>query len=178
MAKSVGSYKAIINHFNNHSASVRGYFGLLPNMVSVLPYEVTLAYLFLRTEEAQNRCLYGGVVKVHRANARVAEGAVNAQYLTRKDFLEFYERVFATPMLRQTCELLKHAQTTRDKVVHGRKVPDSEMRQAICDVLDYAEAVNAEVGSSAGFEPFGSMTGFKGAAQGLDPRTTRWLLKA
>jgi hypothetical protein len=171
------SYKGIIKAFNAHSGSVRDYFALLPNLVSNYPYEVSLAYRFLQTERAHNRCLYGGVVKLHRADAKVADSVINDQHLTRDGFLELYRNVFGIALSQPTRDLIRQAEKTRDKVIHGKKVLAPQMRQAICEVLDYAQAVNQEVAAVAGFEPFGDMTGFKGAAQGLDPRTTRWLLK-
>ena len=51
------------------------------------------------------------------------------------------------------------------------------MRQAHVDIIEYAESVNIELQSVAGFEPFGDLRGFKGKVKSLEKGTTRWLLK-
>ena len=71
------SYKAVLNVFNTCSDSVKWYFDQVPDLLPNYPYDVTLAYLFLRTERAQNRALYCGVVKLHRVSGTVADAAVS-----------------------------------------------------------------------------------------------------
>ena len=51
------------------------------------------------------------------------------------------------------------------------------MREALVDVIEYAETLNAELKASAGFEPFGDLRGFKGRAKSLDDATSRLVLK-
>ncbi len=46
------------------------------------------------------------------------------------------------------------------------------MLQAHVEIIDYAEGVNNELRSLAGFEPFGDLRGFKGAAKSLEKGTT------
>ena len=172
------SYKAVLKHYNSSSANIKWYFDQLPSLINHnYPYEVSLAYLFLRTEKAQNRALYCGVVKLHKANSQIAENAVNAQHLTRDGFLELYKNVYGQVLPDAVKSKIKIAEKIRDSVIHGKSVTDSKMREALCDVVDYAAALNKEVQSIAGFEPFGNLKGFKGAGQSLDTKTTRWLLK-
>ncbi len=87
------------------------------------------------------------------------------------------EVVFGKPLPDTTIGLLKTAEKVRDKTVHGKGISEPQAREAIVDVLDYATAVNNFVDGIAGFKPFGSMQGFKGAAQPLAKSTTAWLLK-
>lgn len=133
--------------------------------------------MFLRTEKAQNRALYCGVVKLHCADSTVADAAVNCQYLTRDGFLALYKNVFGHPLSAATSAKIKDAEKIRDRVVHGKAVSDPDLRQAIVEVLEYAAAMNTDINSIAGFKPFGDLRGFKGRAQGLAKPTTRWLLK-
>lgn len=51
------------------------------------------------------------------------------------------------------------------------------MRQAILDVLDYANEYNAFVKALAAFPPFGDLRGFHGRGDRLTPATTRLVLK-
>lgn len=172
------SYKAIIKKYDQCSEGVKWYFDQLPSLLNDgYSYEVSLAYLFLRTEKAQNMALYCGSVKLHRANTEVASRAVNSQHLTRDGFILLYKNVFDKALPSSIKTNLEVAEKIRDKVVHGKNVTDPEMRTAHVDVLEYAEAMNSELKEVAGFEPFGKLQGFKGRGQALDKKTTRWLLK-
>lgn len=172
------SYKAILKRYNSSTANVKGYFSELPDLLNDgYPYQVSLAYLFLETEHAHNRALYCGVVKLHAADAELADNVINAQHMTRDGFLDLYRSVFGKPFSLDLAGKFEKAARTRDSVVHGKNVPDSEMRQAHVDIIEYAERVNAEISAIAGFEPFGDLRGFKGAAGSLEKATTKWLLK-
>ena len=72
---------------------------------------------------------------------------------------------------------LSRAEKVRDRVIHGKQVDDNEKREAVLDILEFAEGFNVYVSSLAGFKPFGSLRGFKGRATPLDKSTTRWILK-
>jgi hypothetical protein len=172
------SYKAILRAFEASPDNVQWYFDQLPYLLKDdYSYEVSLAYSFLRTEKAQNMALYCGAVKLHRASSELAARAVNAQHLTREGFLTLYQNVFGKALPKEIRSSIELAEKIRDRVVHGKKVTDPEMREAHIDVLKYAKEVNDEIQRVAGFQPFGNMRGFKGRAQGLDNKTTRWLLK-
>ena len=62
-------------------------------------------------------------------------------------------------------------------VMHGKQASDALLRNAIARVLEYAEAVNAQLLSGFALEPFGSLKGFAGRAKKLDKRTSRFMLK-
>jgi hypothetical protein len=173
----VASYKGVLRHYESTGPNVRWYFSQLPVLIPAASYEVALAYVFLKTEMAHNRCLYCGVVKRHRADATVAASIVNSQHMTRGCFLELYENVFGCAVETATLAKIKEAEGIRDHVVHGKQVKDPTLRKAITDVLDYASLMNADLKAIAGFEPFGDLRGFKGRAQPLDRSTTKWLLK-
>lgn len=171
------SYKGVINHFNESGDQIKWYFEQLPLLVKDFPYTVCLAYAFLKTEQAQNRALYCGVVKLHGADGEVADNAINKQHLTRDGFRLLYKNVFGHALNDSTSEKIKKAERVRDRVIHGKQVSDPDMRQAIIDVIEYAKALNKDLKAAAGFEPFGDLRGFKGRAQSLEKSTTIWLLK-
>jgi hypothetical protein len=171
------SYKAVLKRHESCCDEVKNYFDLLPKLIEEFPWEVALAYLFLNIEKAQNRMLYCGVVKLHRADSTLADRAVNAQHITRDGFASLFENVFGRRLTKATANQIDAAEGVRDRVIHGKIVSDAEMREAISNLLDYSEAINSEVDSLAGFKPFGDLRGFKGRRQALDASTTRWLLK-
>ena len=53
----ISSYKGVIAKYESASQPVCWYFDQLPKLLASFPYEVSLAYLFLRTEKAHNRAL-------------------------------------------------------------------------------------------------------------------------
>ena len=175
---SVPNYKAVLKHYNACPVEVKGFFCHLPKLVVPdLLWEVSIAYQFVRVETGQNRAVYGGVVKLHSADAEVADSMLYSHHITRASFLDLVKTIFGQPLPPATVALLKTAEKVRDKTVHGKGVSEAQARQAIVDVLNYATAFNQFVNGIAGFNPFGRMQGFKGAGQPLPKPTTKWLLK-
>jgi hypothetical protein len=172
------SYRAIQERLHNSTTHVKWYFDQLHDLLEDgYPYEVSLAYLFLRSERAHNRALYCGAVKLHRASTELADRAVNSHHLSRDGFLTLYASVFGKPIKRTTRAKIEEAESVRDRVIHGKLVSDADMREAHIDVIEYAEALNEDIEEIAGFSPFGDLRGFKGRAEPLDNSTSRWLLK-
>lgn len=177
-AASAPSYKAVLKRYEKSHAGVKWHFGQLPKLIHHdFPYDVCLAYLFLRLENAHNKALYCGVVKLHQANGEMASNIINSHHLTREGFLGLYEAVFGAQLPNTTQQLIRKAEEVRDAVIHGKNVSDPKIREALVDVIAYAEKLNEELKSKAGFEPFGDVRGFKGARKPLEKSTSRWLLK-
>jgi hypothetical protein len=149
----------------------------LPSLIENYDWDVAIAYQFIRVETAQNRTIYGGVVKLHRAEASIADSMLYSLHITRASFLTLIETIFGAPLPTTVVEKLKFAEKVRDKNVHGKGISDPDARQALVDVLEYATDFNAFIEGIGGFRPFGDMRGFKGATQPLEKSTTRWLLK-
>jgi hypothetical protein len=174
----IPTYIALLKFYDARPDEIKSHFAHLPKLVTnSLPYDIAIAYSFLKIEQAQNRALYGGVVKIHRGNADFVRRLMNFQHLTRDGFKELYKNVFGHPLREATVAKLSIAEKARDKVIHGKSVTDNELREAIADVLEYAEAFNFEVNSIANFKPFADMRGFKGRADSLDKRTTKRVMR-
>jgi hypothetical protein len=173
----IPSYKAVLKHYASVPADVQKYFSQLPPLIQNFNWDVCIAYQFIGVETAQNRILYGGVVKLHRADAYVADSMLYSLHVTRASFLELVANIFGKPLPDAVANKLKFAEGVRDKTVHGKGIAEAEARQALVDVLDYATEMNKFIEGIAGFRPFGDMRGFKGAAQPLEKSTTHWLLK-
>lgn len=174
----IPSYKALLKCYEAKSEEVKAHFKYIPKLINdELPYEITIAYCFLKIEQAQNRALYGGVVKVHRGNSEFARRLMNFQHLTRDGFRDLFKNVFGKALKETTTAMILEAEGIRDKVIHGKKVNPNDLRQAIADVLAYAEEFNKEVQVLGDFKPLGDMRGFKGRAEALDNRTTKWLMR-
>jgi len=173
----VPNYMSLLKMYEMSPREIRVHFEHIPRLIPELPYEVALAYSFLKVEQAQNRALYGGVVKVHRGDAEFVRRIMNLQHLTRDGFKQIFANVFGSPLSKTTTAKLDMAEKVRDRVIHGKSVDDSDMRDAIADCLEYSTLLNADVSTAAGFNPVGDMRGFKGRGDSLDKRTTKWLMR-
>ena len=172
------SKKGIIKQFQAASVEVQEYFEHLPRLVKEFPLDVGLAHLFAKVELAHNVSLYCGVVKLHRANYKVAWQVMNTHHMTRKAFRERFETVLGEKIPENIEKPLRTAERIRDQVMHGKEATDAKKREAIGKVIQYADLFNQLVKRLAGFMPFGGeLRGFKGRAGSLDESTTRWLLK-
>ena len=164
-------------HYDTRSPAVQEYFAHLPELIADFPLDICISYSFGQIELAHNMTLYCGVVKKHKANRTIARSAIDAHHMTRSEFKERFEVVFGSSVPDAVLDPLTQAETIRDKIMHGKDTLEREKREAIYNVLNYAELFNDELQSLAGFRPFGSLKGFKGRAKSLDRSTTRWVLK-
>jgi hypothetical protein len=161
----------------NSPAAVRTYFSELPELLDSSSLDVALAYVFARVELAHNMSLYCGVVKLHSVNSEVARSVIESFHLTRDGFLEKAEVVLGRAIPKDVISLLRDAEKTRDKVMHGKKTLDSEKRQALAKAIEYATGFNAFVSAVGNFEPFGDLRGFHGRGTSLPKATSRWVLR-
>ena len=164
-------------HFDDAPEQVREYFSDLPGLLENFPLDVALAYIFFRVELAHNMALYCGVVKIHNASKEVARAAIDANHITRESFHDMFKTVFNRDLPTETRDLLENAEGIRDRVMHGKKTLEQKKREAIVEVLQYAEKVNEIVYAAARFRPFGNLQGFHEGGQSLSKATTRWVLK-
>jgi hypothetical protein len=172
------SYKSLLKHYESLPEETRNYFGHLPSLLSSnLPWKVIIAYQFIQVETLQNRIIYCGIIKLHRAHKEVAGSILHSLHITRDDFLRLFQNIYGKSLEQTLVDKLKVAEKARDKSVHGKQIKDAEARQAIGDVLDYANDINNYIEKIAGFRPVGSLKGFKGRLEPLEKETTRWLLK-
>lgn len=172
------TYIALIKHFKSRPSNIQSYYNALPKLIdSGFEYEIAIAYLFIRLEQAYHRILYGGAIKLHRAEVNVARGAIETWHITRPDFLAKFQNIFGKPIAHSLRIKAEEAEKVRDAIIHGKAITEDSKRKAIVEILGYSEELDRFVYQMAGFEPFGSMQGFKGAAEPLDASTTRWILK-
>lgn len=83
-----------------------------------------------------------GVWSRFTAENGIFSRVMNYQHLTRDGFKDIFKNVFGSPLSKETIEKLEEAKKTRDRVIHGKSVPDNELREAIANVLEYAELLN------------------------------------
>ena len=179
MAKKTPNSADVIEAYNTCDDDIKEYFSELIQLLegSDFSYQTAIAYSFLKVEQASHRILYGGLVRIHRADTSLALNAVDKQHLGRHEFIALCGKIFDNQISPSTLSIIKSAEDTRDRVMHGKTVPDAEIRKAITVVLKYSSKLNDEVRKIAGFSPFGSMQGFKGRSKPMDTKTTEWLLK-
>jgi hypothetical protein len=116
----IPSYKAVLKHYASLPADVQQFFVPLPSLIESYDWDVCIALQFIRVETAQNRTIYGGVVKLHRANAEIADSMLYSLHVTRASFLKLIETIFGAPLPVAIADKLKFAEKIRDKTVHAR----------------------------------------------------------
>lgn len=177
MATEIKSKKGLLKAYHDCSEEVREFFEHIPALVEEYPMDVCLAYVFSRMELGQNMALYCGAVKLFRANSEVTKSAVGTHHMTREGFVKLYKTIYGVDLPETAAKDLKVAETTRDRIMHGKNATDDKIRNAIARVLEYAEEVNLQLSSKSKIKPFGPLNGFSGRAKKLDQKTTRYMLK-
>lgn len=171
------SYKGVVKHIKAAPQEVQDYFWLAIELIEKYPWEVSLAWMFSRLELAQNSALYCAAVKLHRTDSALTRDAIDAHYMSRKDFKDIYKTIVGKHLNSAVLTPLEAAEAVRDRVMHGKTVPAADFREGITSVIDFAVAFNALVHGHAGFKPFSDLRGFKGAGKSLDKSTTNWILR-
>lgn len=177
MATQIKSKAGLKKAYANSSSEIRDYFPHIPELLENFPMEVCLAYVFYRLELGQNMALYTGVVRIHRVEASLARSAVSIQHLTREHFDELYQKIFSIKVPKTAKLDLEGAQKTRDRIMHGKRESDDQVRNAIARVLEYAEEINSQLDEKHKLKPFGYLKGFAGRGRKLDKQTSRFVLK-
>jgi len=171
------SRRQLKQDFDDASEHVREYFSDLPGLLESFPLDVALAYAFFRVELAHNMALYCGVVTIYNASKEVAGAAIEANHMTRESYLEMFRTVFNRELPTEVCNLLENAEAVRDRVIHGKRTLEQKKREAIIELIQYAEKFNEVVYAAAKFRPFGNLQGLQGQGQSLSKATTRLVLK-
>ena len=171
------TYKALIRKRAGCSRSVRDYYANFDSLVTDYPYDIAIAYCFLKLEQAYNRTLYGGVRKTRKVHTDIARSILDRQHLTREGFLILYKATFDIPLSELVQKKIKYSEAIRDRIIHGKSVQDKDARQCLSGVLDFSEGLEVEVQACARFSPFGDMRGVTGRAGSLDKSTSRLVMK-
>jgi hypothetical protein len=163
------------------SNDVQGYFSDLPALVaSSFGSEIILAYAFLRLEQGQYQTLYCAARKLHKTETDLTKRALDRQHMTRGAYLEFFKTILGFPIDNNIQSIIEAAEEIRDRVVHGKRVSETEKLEAISRVLHYSDRMNEfiAVHKKLRFRPFSErIRGFSGSLSSLDKATTRWILK-
>jgi hypothetical protein len=171
------SWRGVVAKFNALDPKVQAYFSHLPGLAEHYPWEVAISYLFARVELAHNMLIYCAVVKLHRVHTEIASRGINNHHMTRDGFKNLFSTVTGKNLKAETLAKIASAETTRDRLLHGKSVSEEQKRKAVVDILDYAVAFNSDAHSCCGIRPFGKLKGFKGRTKPLDKSTSRWVLK-
>ena len=141
------------------------------------PYDVAIAYMFARLERAQRDALAYGAIKLHHLDGKMTSDAISRLDITRSSFHEHFKTVFGKALGKKLQDKIKHAETVRDTILHGKLPSQADKRQAICDILEYFEGFRNRIQEIAKFDLAGDMRGFTGAKAKLDRKITGWMLK-
>jgi len=167
------------NLFDGYDDNIRNYFSEFRTLVdSQFSLEVLLAYSFFRLEQGQRIALYCGARRLHKTDSDLTWRAIDGQHMIREVVQKFFQTIFGEALPRDTQEIIEPAEKIRDRLMHGRGLDESEVREAVSRVLYYAQQMNEFIQARAGFRPFvGDLRGFVGRLEAQDAATSRWILK-
>ena len=171
------TWRGVRNKLEEAPDNVQWYFQPVEKLIEFYPWEVALSYLYARVERAHLMSIYCGVVKLHKADARLASAAVDRFHNSREEFQDMFANVFGSKIPRPLRTTLERAQKVRDRALHGKEVQDKDYRMAVAAIIDYAVGFNELCQDKGQLQPFGHLQGFKGGAKQLDKTTSRWVLK-
>ena len=172
-----GSRRSVVRAFTETERSA--YFSPADRLVAAeeYPYDVSLAYMFIRLESCQRAALLFGAMKLHSVELGLTRKSIDQLDITRGNYPEYFETIYSRKIPRALRNRLQHAETVRDDLMHGRRPSEKDKRKAIVDILEYFDGFCDLIQEVAGFDVSGDMRGFKGRAVPHDRKTTRWILK-
>jgi hypothetical protein len=138
----VKTLNGLLRRYEAAPQRVRSYFSHVPGLARDYPLYVCLSYMFAKVEAAQNVSLYCGAVKLHRAHGELTWQALQGHHITRSEFQVLFEQIYGNPLPKEVMAPIKAAEAVRDKVMHGKQPNEAEKRNAIANVLEYAEKLN------------------------------------
>lgn len=172
------TWVGVVNKINSSSNEVQSYFFPIVELIENYYWEVSLGYMFTRLEQAHNRVLRGGAVKIHSVNNTIATKYVDDQHITRREFSRLFKNIVGVSMPDELATILRDAEKIRDRVLHGKSVTDGEKRKAIVFLIEYSEKMNQILQARARFKPFKyDQRGFAGRKNTLPNSTSVWLMK-
>lgn len=172
------SYIGVLKAFRFCPQWVQSYYEHLPQLIeSGFPFEISIAYLFMKLEQAYHRILYGGCAKLHLTDKEITWAALASWHLTREDFLIKFQNIYGKELPRDLKNQLAHAESVRDSIMHGKSLEATDQRKAITDLLRFSNEIDEYIFKNYEWRPFADMRGITGAAEKLDKSTTRWVLK-
>ena len=179
MAKKAPSNISVIEAYNACNEDIKNYYSELISLLEdeKFSYETAISYCFLKLEQALHIILYGGLVKLHKVDTKLAQNKIQGIHLTRESFIILYKNIYSKKIPYVIQDKIKLAELTRDRVMHGKRVQNNDIREAIIDILEYSNDFMNEVKKQAKFNPFGNIKGYAGRYTPLNKQTTAWLLK-
>ena len=160
--------------------------------------DILIAYLSIKTEQAQRMALYATMVRKYKVDSNLAAAIAGNSHLKRGTFREQYEKLTGQKLWDKTIALGKKAEDIRDQIMHGKglvsgrgilfakKVNSTEKKYAIIWFLEYAELFNdqfQQIFTDEGeteppnFKPFGQMQSFAAGISFNDRATSERKLK-
>lgn len=171
------NYKQVIAHFKRKPKEIQEYFPSFVDLVEGYSWDVSVSYVFSRTEAVKHAAIYCGIVKIHWTDSSLTRELVDRDHMSRGRFRDLFKTVYGKPIEPELLKKLAEAEGIRDKIAHGKQWTDGQARTALIDIFDFAEGFNEFTQNQAGFKPFGNLRGFKGRKESLSKETTRWVLK-
>ena len=173
-----GKRLGLKNVYSSMPDEVRSFFVDLPALIdSKFSLDIALAYMFFRIELGQRQMLYYGARKLHRTETQLTWKAIDLHHFTRKEIKDKFKTIYGFRISNTADQYIADAEKVRDKLMHGIKPTEKELREAICRAMYYVKEINELVAKKYDFYPIsGYQRGISGRSKPLDKSTTKWIL--
>ncbi len=148
-----------------------------------ITWDMTIAYLFMKVEQAHRMTLYALIVRKHKVARYIAAEIIDECFLSRDEFPKLYKELAGENFCKDITKYYDNAVNVRNAIMHGKgifydkTISDQVKRDAVVSILEYANLFNKQTEEiviskqpNVKFDckPFGRMQGFSGGTRTLD----------
>ncbi len=145
-----------------------------------ITWDITIAYLFMKVEQAHRMTLYALAVRKHKVARYIAAETIHECFLSRDEFPKLYKELAGEELCKDTTKYYDNAVNVRNAIMHGKgifygtPISDQVKRDAVVSILKYANlfnkqtekiVINKQTNVKFDFKPFGKMQGFSGGTR-------------
>ena len=167
---------ALRNQFDEMPEEVRNHFGKLRPLLENSDLEIALAYIFMMVEQGRYRAIKCVLVRNLRCGGFLVDSSFKSFQFQRKTFREAFKVLLDIDVSREPFNVLENAEATRDKVFHGRRPKDAELREAISSALKFVHEFGEKIRKETGKNPFGDLRGLSSRIKMLPNDQARWII--
>lgn len=171
------SIVAIRKQFDALPDEVKSHFGKLRELLENAHLEIALAYIFLLLEQGRYRALKCILVRELHCSAKLVDAMYKDYEFQRKTFQKTIKDLVNIDLQSPPFVGLEASEVVRDKLFHGRRPKDEELRDAISRALEFVANFGAAIQNKTGKNPFGDLRGLSSRMKMLSGDQARWIIK-
>ncbi len=167
---------ALRRQFSELPGEVRNHFRKLQPLLDNSDLDIALAYVFMLIEQGRYRAIKCVLVRKLRCSGTLVDNMFRDYQFQRKTFRTAFVQLVGIDIGRDPYNVLKQAESVRDKVFHGRMPQDADLRQALASALTFVGLFGERIRDETGKNPFGDLRGLSSRMKMLPNNQARWII--